>query len=157
MLSVFEEGRKPAPAAVGRLTSDSERKCFSGACVPGGHGNFEALSVPPRGRVGIVVHSAKVLLLRFQWVPVHSLLPLPQPHLLLYWNRFIQCGNFVTFLIEGNFLFQHFRSKVFAFFFFLPQEGGITTLHCFSLFSFHFINKGEGVLVLAPLYLLDFR
>lgn len=62
-------------------------------------GNIGALGARPRGREGIV-HSAKVLLLRFQ---CHLC---PGPRLLLYWNRFIQCGNFVTFLVEGNFLFS---------------------------------------------------
>lgn len=60
-----------------------------------------------------------------------SVAPLPSPHLLLYWNRFVQCGNFVTFLMEGNFLSQHYLGR-FVFFF---QEGGLTT----KLFSFSFV------------------
>lgn len=67
-----------------------------------------------------IVHSAKVLLLRFQWVPVNSLLLCPGPHLLLYWNQFVQCGNFVTFLIKGSILFQHYHCKVF----FFPRREG---------------------------------
>lgn len=78
-----------------------------------------------------IVHSAKVLLLRFQWVPVNSLLLCPGPHLLLYRNQFVQCGNFVTFLIKGSILFQHYHCKVF----FFPQAGGLIT-RAFLFFPF---------------------
>lgn len=101
-----------------------------------------------------IVHSAKVLLLRFQWVLVHSLLLCPGPRLLLYWNLFVQHGTFVTFLIELNFLFQHYHGKVFFW------EGGLGTcvFLFFSSFPFYFINLWEGgMLALMPLYLPDFR
>ena len=81
---------------------------------------------PPRGPVG-TAPSAKVLLLRFPWVPVNSWLLRPGPHLLLYWNQFVQHGNFVTFLTEGNFLFQLYHCKVFF-------PGGRANHMCFSLF-----------------------
>ena len=71
--------------------------------------------------------SAKVLLLRFPWVPVNSWLLRPGPHLLLYWNQFVQHGNFVTFLTEGNFLFQLYHCKVFF-------PGGRANHMCLSLF-----------------------
>lgn len=111
-----------------------------------------ASQTPPRGPVGIV-HCAKVLLLRFQWVLVNSWLLCPVPHLLLHWNQFVQRGNFATFLIAGNFHLQHYHPEVF------PRRRGLVTRAFFSLpFLFYFINLGKGIiLALVPLYLLDFR
>ena len=71
----------------------------------------------------------------------------PGPHLLLYWNQFVQHGNFVTFLPEGNFLFQLYHCKVFF-------PGGRADHMCFSLFLlsfFIFINLGEGGLSISAI------